>query len=116
MYPEDRPLLGMQWKGEYFLDAMLHFGLRSAPRIFTAVADALEWCTWQNGVVGIDHYLDDFVVVVPPGPGVSGSIRGGMYSVGGDLGSREEGRAENQIDIPGYRGGHCSWLFVPPGR
>ena len=71
---------------------------------------------WQNGVVGIDHYLDGFVVVVPPGPGVSGSIRGGMYSVGGDLGSREEGRAENQIDIPGYRGGHCSWLFVPPGR
>lgn len=47
---------------------MLPFGLRSAPKIFTAVADALEWCVRQQGVVGNDHYLDDFIIVAPPAP------------------------------------------------
>ena len=45
---------------------MLPFGLRSAPKIFTAVADALEWCIHQRGVDGIFHYLDDFLVMGPP--------------------------------------------------
>ena len=45
VHPEDRRLLGMHWRGDYLVDAMLPFGLRSAPIIFTAVADALEWCT-----------------------------------------------------------------------
>ena len=40
--PEDRMLLGMQWKGKTFLDTRLPFGLRSAPIIFMALADALE--------------------------------------------------------------------------
>ena len=44
---------------------MLPFGLRSAPKIFTAVADALEWCVRQQGVVGIDIYLDDLIVAPP---------------------------------------------------
>jgi len=42
VHPDDRPLLGVMWKGAYYIDAMLPFGLRSAPKIFTAVADALE--------------------------------------------------------------------------
>ena len=43
---------------------MLPFGLRSTPKIFTALADALEWILRRRG---IDHYLDDFVVIGPPG-------------------------------------------------
>lgn len=66
VHPEDRRLLGVEWQGAHYVDAMLPFGLRSAPKIFTAVADALEWCIRQRGVVGIDHYLDDFVIVAPP--------------------------------------------------
>ena len=43
-------LLGMQWGGvEHCVDAILPFGLRSAPIIFIA---ALEWCARQKGVVG----------------------------------------------------------------
>ena len=38
-HPDDRPLLGMQWHGQYFVDLVLLFGLRSAPFIFTAIAD-----------------------------------------------------------------------------
>ena len=43
VHPDDRLLLGMVWQGNLFVDAALPFGLRSAPWIFTAVADVLEW-------------------------------------------------------------------------
>ena len=41
VHPHDRPLLGMQWEGSLYDDPMLPFGLRSAPKVFNAVADAL---------------------------------------------------------------------------
>ena len=64
---EDRPLLGIQWKGKVYIDARLPFGLRSAPKIFSAVGDALEWCVRREGVNLVDHYLDDFIILGPPG-------------------------------------------------
>ena len=45
---------------------MLPFGFRSAPKVFNAVADALEWCVVNEGVNIIYHYLDDFAVLGPP--------------------------------------------------
>ena len=41
VHPDDRPLLGMHWKGQLYMDTCLLFGLWLAPRIFTAVADML---------------------------------------------------------------------------
>lgn len=67
VHPEDRIYLGMKWNGSFYVDGMLPFGLRSAPKIFTAIADALEWYIAQEGVVNIFHYLDDFLVLGPPG-------------------------------------------------
>lgn len=66
VHPHDRPLLVMQWEGSIYVDPMLPFGLRSAPKIFNAVADALCWYLHQSGIPVIQHYLDDFIVVVPP--------------------------------------------------
>ena len=43
VHPEDRLLLGMKWRGELLVDGALPFGLRSAPKLFTALADALLW-------------------------------------------------------------------------
>ena len=63
--PHDRYLLGMRWQGNCFVDSTLLFGLRSAPLIFSAVADALEWLVKSRGVEHIFHYIDDFVVVGP---------------------------------------------------
>ena len=60
VHPQDRHLLGMHWKGEIFVDMVLHFGLRSAPLLFTAVADALQWVMEHKGVTWLDHYIDDF--------------------------------------------------------
>ena len=49
-HAEDRLLLGMMWEDSLYVDSALPFGLRSAPKIFTAVADALEWIAKQEGL------------------------------------------------------------------
>ena len=64
--PVDRRWLGMELGGNLYVDGMLPFGLRSAPKIFNALADALEWCIAMEGVEGIFHYLDDFAIIGPP--------------------------------------------------
>ena len=67
VHPDDRWLLGMQWEDGLYVDTALPFGLRSAPKIFTGVADAVEWIARQEGVAKILHYLDDFLLVGRPG-------------------------------------------------
>ena len=66
VHPQDRPLQAVQWQGTVYIKPMLPFGLRSAPKIFNALADALEWYVRFQGVQHIFHYLDDFIVVGPP--------------------------------------------------
>ena len=61
VHPEDRHLLGMAWRGRLYIDTALPFGLRSAPKIFTAVADALEWVLLRDGLSWSIHYIDDFL-------------------------------------------------------
>ena len=60
IYPQDRPLLAVRWEEEVLLDGALPFGLRSAPKLFTAIADALMWVMQQCGVTQVLHYFDDF--------------------------------------------------------
>ena len=64
VYPGDRHLLGICWQGKTFVDTCLPFGLRSAPKVFNATADALEWIIVNQGKTTVDfvlHYLDDFL-------------------------------------------------------
>ena len=63
--PQDRPLQAVQWDNKVYVDPMLPFGLRSAPKIFNAVADALDWYLHQSGIPSVYHYLDDFVIIGP---------------------------------------------------
>ena len=68
IHPEDRPLLCMKWQGAYYVDMVLPFGVRSAPYIFTCIADLVEWIAKQNyNVSFLMHYLDDFHTLGPPG-------------------------------------------------
>ena len=67
VHSDDTHLLGMQWEDQLFVDMALLFGLRSAPKLFTAIADALQWVVRSRGVSYIAHYLDDFIIVGPPG-------------------------------------------------
>ncbi len=67
VHPQDHYLLGISWNGGSYVDRSLPFGLRSAPKIFTAVADMFAWVAHRNGVRYIIHYLDDFLVLGAPG-------------------------------------------------
>ena len=51
------------------MDGALPFGLQSAPKIFTAIADTLQWVMINRGVSAIDHYLDDYITMGPAGSG-----------------------------------------------
>jgi len=41
VHPDERMLLGMVWRDQLYVDGALPFGLRSAPKLFTALADGL---------------------------------------------------------------------------
>ena len=56
----------VRWYDACYVNEMLPFGLRSAPKVFTAVAGALEWYLRQQGVSAVDHHLDDFITIGPP--------------------------------------------------
>ena len=79
--PEDRRLLGMKWQGKVYIDKVLPFGLRSAPLIFSAVADALQWIMIRHGVSWVVHYLDDFLTLGPGGSQECGSNMSSMFDV-----------------------------------
>lgn len=58
----------MVWKEKLYIDTVtgLLFGLRSAPKIFSALSDALEWILKHSGVSHCIHYLDDFLTLGSP--------------------------------------------------
>jgi hypothetical protein len=71
VHPDDWDLLGLtldhNGKTEYYVDVTLPFGLASAPKIFTDVADAFAFIMYQEGITYVDHYVDDFITIGPPG-------------------------------------------------
>ena len=61
---EDWPLLGIEWKGHFYFDKVLPFGLHSNPFIFNSVADAVEWILQHKfSIRDLIHYLDDYLNV-----------------------------------------------------
>ena len=48
VHPDDRYLLGMKWRDQFFVDLALPFGLGSAPYIFNSVVDLVEWIIWNR--------------------------------------------------------------------
>ena len=66
VHPDYRRLLGMTWRGRVYGDKALPFGLRLAPLIFIAVADALQWIMKQGCVSMVDHYLNNFITSGKP--------------------------------------------------
>lgn len=63
---QDWQLLGIHWRGKYYVDKQLPFGLRSAPFLFNELATALHWILQTNYCIGpIIHYLDDYLLIAP---------------------------------------------------
>ena len=66
IHPADHHLLGILWRGQTYIDQSLPFGLRSAPKLFSAVADLIAWALACQGVTHQLHYLDDFLFLAAP--------------------------------------------------
>ena len=63
VHPVDQPKLAVSWNGVTFVDRALPFGLRSAPKLFSALTDGFIWILHQNGSNHALHYLDDFLIL-----------------------------------------------------
>ena len=64
--PADWNLLGICWRGQFFIDTCLPFGLRSAPYLFNQFSTALHWILQHKyDVQHLLHYLDDFFTAGP---------------------------------------------------
>ena len=59
IHSADRHLFDIHWNGMVYVDQALPFGLRSAPKLFSAVADAIGWALTQVGIPFLIHYFDD---------------------------------------------------------
>jgi len=67
VHPSGRYLLGMKWHNQYYMDLALPFGLRSAPFIFNAIADMVEWILVHSyQITDLLHYRNDFITADPP--------------------------------------------------
>ena len=61
--PEDFPLLGFSWLGQFYFELRLPFGSRSSPFIFNSLADAVSYIlVVVFGIQCLIHYLDDFFI------------------------------------------------------
>ena len=60
--PADRPLLGFQWLGKFYMDAVLPMGCSSSCAIFECFSSALEWVSkYKLGATEVVHVIDDFL-------------------------------------------------------
>lgn len=84
--PQDKYLLGISWDGSTYVDRALPFGLRSAPKLYTALADAMAWALFVRGIRFLLHYLDDFLFISPPNSQQALGLRNLAESVFVDLG------------------------------
>ena len=76
----------MSWEDKVYVDNQLPFGLSSAPVIFNAYADGIEWILRKEGVSHVLHYLDDFLVMGHPDCGECQSALSTVMRVCEDLG------------------------------
>ena len=67
VHPQDRILQAIFCEGQLYIDTVLPFGLRSAAKMFNAVADALNWHLKKAGVEFVEHCLDDYIIMGSPG-------------------------------------------------
>ena len=74
IHPHDIRLLAVSWEGHTYVDRALPFGLRSAPKIFSAFADMVAWALFKGGIRALIHYLDDFLFFGSPDSSEGSSV------------------------------------------
>ena len=83
-HSDDRQFLGMSWEGHVYINQCL----RSAPKIFTAYADALAWVLHSEGIRYLLYYLECFYLPPPHASGEEGRSLHTAMSTLAALGSR----------------------------
>eukprot|EP00731_Ephydatia_muelleri_P011300 Em0006g194a len=78
--------LGICWRRQFYVDTCLPFGLRSAPALFNHYAEALDSIMANNYGAQLLHYLDDFLLVGPPGKDTCQEAMSRMLTVCDQLG------------------------------
>lgn len=64
VYPGDFELLGMFFRGGFYIDKCLPFGCSISCKIFETFAVFLEWAIKERtGLDTVHHYLDDFIFI-----------------------------------------------------
>ena len=65
--PRDWNLLGMQWRGKFYVDTFLPFGLRSAPFLFNQLSTPIHWILQHRySIHHLLYYLDYFFTAGAP--------------------------------------------------
>ena len=114
VHPDDHPLLAVRWGQGTFIDTALPFGLRSAPKIFSAFADALAWVLGSKGIKWQLHYLDDFLFCGPPDSSVCAVVLEQALETCADLGvpvamHKTEGPSTRLTFLGIQRTCHLAW-------
>ena len=64
VHPSDYPLLGLQWRGQWYYDRCLPMGCSSSSKTFESLSTAMEWIARKKlGIPHILHTLDDFLII-----------------------------------------------------
>ena len=64
--PSDWNLLGIHWRGKFYVNTCLPFGLRLVLCLFNILSQTIHWITTNNyGVQHLLHYLNDFLTAGP---------------------------------------------------
>ena len=87
----------MRFEAATYMDTILPFELRSAPKLFNAVADALEWVCPERGVSIVIHYLDDFFIIGSP---LNAECINNLVSLHADFGDLRVPLAEHKMVGP----------------
>jgi hypothetical protein len=61
----DLPFMVFRCGNEHFLDTIMTFGMKSAPRIFNVFADVIMYILHKHGVERGKHFFDDHVFAFP---------------------------------------------------
>ena len=64
VHPSDYPLLGLQWREQWYYDRCLPMGCSSSSKTFESLSTAMEWIARKKlGIPHILHILDDFLII-----------------------------------------------------
>jgi len=53
---------------QLYFDYCLAFGNQASAGIFCHLADLVAWIATEHGLPAVIHYIDDFLIILPPLP------------------------------------------------